>query len=447
MQEWSLVALGDLIDVKHGFAFKGEFFRDAPPGDVLLTPGNFAIGGGFQFSKLKYYDGPSAPGYVLEVGDLLVTMTDLSKAGDTLGYPATVPQDDMTYLHNQRLGKVMLTSDRVSKNFVYWLMRTDGYRAEILASCTGSTVKHTSPGRIRSFKFLLPSRAEQELICLVLGSLDDKIELNRRMNETLEAMAQAIFRDWFIDFGPTRRKIDGATDPVEIMGGLVAEPERARELASLFPGCIGGNGLPEGWDVEPLLDQAQWINGAAYKNMHFSDAADALPVVKIAELKGGVTASTKRTASDLGERYRISNGDLLFSWSGNPDTSIDAFIWTGGKAWLNQHIFAVRQNGRLSRSSLYILLKWLNPQFAEIARNKQTTGLGHVTKEDMRRLLVCVAPRAVEAAFGHLTEPMIELLISRLFENNALAATRDFLLPKLMSGEIRLEDARAQVAA
>ena len=81
-----------------------------------------------------------------------------------------------------------------------------------------------------------------------LGSLDDKIELNRRMNETLEAMAQAIFRDWFVDFGPTRRKIEGATDPVEIMGGLVTDPERAsQQMADMFPASFGDNGLPEGW--------------------------------------------------------------------------------------------------------------------------------------------------------------------------------------------------------
>lgn len=192
MSSWSPTVLGDLIDVKHGYAFKGEFFRDRPPGDVLLTPGNFAIGGGFQFGKVKYYDGPQMPEFVLSSGDLLITMTDLSKAGDTLGYPAIVPDDESTYLHNQRLGKVLFKDPTVSRDFIYWLLRTHAYRNEILASATGSTVKHTSPKRIQAYKFRLPPRSEREWITSVLNCLDDKIELNRRMNEALEAMAQAI---------------------------------------------------------------------------------------------------------------------------------------------------------------------------------------------------------------------------------------------------------------
>lgn len=369
-----------------------------------------------------------------EIGDVLVT-----KDG-TLGRIAVVGRKGICV--NQSVA-VLRPGKTIRPRFLKYLLEAPHNFARMLGDADGSTIKHIYVSRLAKMAVRVPNLSAQDAIVEILGSLDDKIELNRRMNETLEAMAQAIFRDWFVDFGPTRRKIDGATDPVEVMGGLVAEPERARELAELFPSSIGESGLPEGWEAEPLLDQAQWVNGAAYKNMHFSDAANALPVVKIAELKSGVTASTRRTNSELGERYRISDGELLFSWSGNPDTSIDAFIWTGGQAWLNQHIFAVRYNGKLSRSSLYILLKWLNPRFAEMARNKQTTGLGHVTKEDMRRLLVCVAPRDVEAAFANLAEPMIELLISRLFENNSLAATRDFLLPRLMSGEIRLGDARA----
>ncbi|CAK03043.1 MULTISPECIES: restriction endonuclease subunit S [Rhizobium] len=300
---------------------------------------------------------------------------------------------------------------------------------------------------LTKFPIPYPARQGREQIIGMLGSLDDKIELNRKMNETLEAIAQAIFRDWFVEFGPTRRKQDGATDPITIMGGLVQDTERAQALADLFPATLGDDSLPEGWESKSLLEQANWINGAAFKNMHFSDAPDALPVVKIAELKNGVTSGTKFTNTALGERYRISDGELLFSWSGNPDTSIDAFVWIGGNAWLNQHIFAVRENGVRSKAALYVLLKALMPQFAELARNKQTTGLGHVTKEDMKRLEIAVAPGPVETAFEAVITPLVDLLVSRLFENRTLAATRDLLLPKLMSGEIRLSGAEGVIEA
>src|SRR5271168_1917305 len=107
--DWIPTRLGDLIEIRHGFAFAGEYFRESPPGDVLLTPGNFAVGGGFKDDKHKYYVGPVPEDFVLSEGDLLVTMTDLSKGADTLGYSATVPAaKGFRFLHNQRLGKVLI---------------------------------------------------------------------------------------------------------------------------------------------------------------------------------------------------------------------------------------------------------------------------------------------------------------------------------------------------
>ena len=160
-----------------------------------------------------------------------------------------------------------------------------------------------------------------------------------------------------------------------------------------------------------------------------------------------MTAQTKFTNTDLGDRYRISDGEMLFSWSGNPDTSIDTFFWIGGPAWLNQHIFAVRENGRKQPAYLYTLLKSLNPTFAELARNKQTTGLGHVTKEDLRRLQIVVPPLSVENEFNRIVEPILQRIRGALFEIRTLIATRDLLLPKLMSGEIQLHDAEKALEA
>ncbi len=179
-QSWTPVTLGDLIDIKHGFAFDGDYFRDEPPGDILLTPGNFAIGGGFKGDKFKYYSGPVLEDFVLDAGDLLVTMTDLSKAADTLGFPALVPSSHGSrFLHNQRLGKVLLRPNApTTKAFLYYSLCSQGYRNEILASATGTTVKHTSPGRIRAYRFCLPPIEEQEAIADILSHLDAKIDLN-----------------------------------------------------------------------------------------------------------------------------------------------------------------------------------------------------------------------------------------------------------------------------
>ena len=190
---WEKVTLGDLVDITHGVAFKGEYFKDEPPGDLLLTPGNFAIGGGFKADKLKYYGGPVPEEFILNRGDLLVTMTDLSKAADTLGCPALVPipSTNARFLHNQRLGRVLIKSETLLvKKFLYYLLQTRSYRNEILASATGTTVKHTSPARIKAFQYLLPPLHEQKTIAHILGTLDDKIELNQQTNQTLEAIAR-----------------------------------------------------------------------------------------------------------------------------------------------------------------------------------------------------------------------------------------------------------------
>jgi type I restriction enzyme S subunit len=168
------VILDDLIEIKHGYAFKGQFFTDSPTENILLTPGNFSIGGGFKDDKIVYYEGPVSKDFILSPEDLIVTMTDLSKMGDTLGYPAVVPSNPkFRYLHNQRLGKIIIKDhNRLYELFLYYLLSSNEYRQEILASATGSTVRHTSPGRIKSFKFYLPPFKDQQKIASILLQVD-----------------------------------------------------------------------------------------------------------------------------------------------------------------------------------------------------------------------------------------------------------------------------------
>ncbi len=344
---------------------------------------------------------------------------------------------------------IVMRAKRASdEDFVYYLSRLPAFRAFAIQQMVGTSGRQrVSWQSLVDFEIDDLDIAQRQSAGQVLSALDDKIELNRRLNKTLEAMAQAIYRDWLVDFGPVRRKMAGVTDPVEIMGGLIPDPTRATELEALFPTDFDGSDLPRGWDEEPVIEQSNWVNGAAYKKMHFVAPGEGLPVIKIAELKAGVTSTTGFTNTDLGSRYRIDDGELLFSWSGNPDTSIDTFIWTGGPAWLNQHIFAVRPNGSRTIGFLFAMLKYLNPQFAEIARDKQTTGLGHVTKEDLKRLRVVVPTKAVEAAFDNLMTPIFQKLQATQLENRTLAETRDYLLPRLISGKLRVGDAALEIAA
>ncbi len=153
------VQLNKFLKIKHGYAFDGEFFSDTFTSRVLVSPGNFKIGGGFQNNKPKYYseNADYNSDFVLTDGALVVTMTDLSKNGDTLGYPAIIPKDDTTiFLHNQRIGLVNFITTDLPKAFIYFLMCSTDYRNYVLATASGTTVRHTSPDKISQYGFLMP---------------------------------------------------------------------------------------------------------------------------------------------------------------------------------------------------------------------------------------------------------------------------------------------------
>ncbi len=156
---WKRLELRNIIDVTHGYAFKGEYFAEEPTSRVLTTPGNFKVGGGIKLNKLKFYseEGPLDSSYALAPMDLILTMTDLSQEGDTLGFPAFVPRlNGLTFLHNQRLGKVIPRGQSFPKYFLYCLFCDERYRHHVVGAATGTSVKHTSPKRILSHTATLP---------------------------------------------------------------------------------------------------------------------------------------------------------------------------------------------------------------------------------------------------------------------------------------------------
>jgi type I restriction enzyme, S subunit len=361
----------------------------------------------------------------VESGDVLLNIT-----GDSVARACQVPIDVLPARVNQHVAIIRPDPAKLHARFLRFLLVSPAMQAHMLAlASAGATRNALTKGMIEALVLPALSLKDQQRIADLLGALEDKLDLNRRTNGTLEATARAVFKDWFVDFGPTRAQAEGRI------------PYLISELWRLFPRALDCEGKPNGWQRRPLYDIAEFTNGAAYKDMDFSPGREGLPVIKIAELKSGVTSTTRFTAKHLGERYRIEQQEILFSWSGNPDTSIDTFIWAGGPAWLNQHIFRVRENGKAKRAMIYFQLKELKPVFAEIARNKQTTGLGHVTTADMKRLLVGEPPSEVTNAFEGFGAPILEKLFSNLLENHTLSRLRDLLLPGLISGEVHLKDA------
>ena len=442
------MTLGDLIDIKHGFAFKGASIHDEPQGDVLLTPGNFAIGGGFKEDRFKYYDGSVPEEFVLDEGDLLVTMTDLSKQSDTLGYPALVPAsaDGRRYLHNQRLGKALPKGNgEICTRYLYYVMCTDDYRHEVLASATGTTVKHTSPDRIRKFRFMLPPLAEQEAIAHVLGTLDDKIELNRRINETLEEMARALFKSWFVNFDPVRSKMEGRWRRGESLPGLPAD------LYDLFPNRLVDSELgevPEGWEVKTIEDIAVRVAmgpfGSSIKVSTFVESG--IPVISGQHLKGTLLEDSDHRfiTEDHAERLAKANvqrGDIVFTHAGNigqvayiPETSrYERYV-------ISQRQFYLRCN--TSEISPLFVLHFFQAQEGQhqLLANASSTGVPSIARPVtyLRSIYLCLPPPALWSTFHNIVNGFYVLVGKRAAENRALVAQRDVLLPKLVSGVVEV---------
>ena len=182
-----MATLGDYISIKHGYAFKGDGITTEDNGVVLVTPGNFAIGGGFKEGKCKFFTDDYPSDFVLSPDDLIVTMTDLSKEMDTLGYSALIPETNRVYLHNQRIGLISINRDDLDKHYLYWFMRTRNYQRTIAGGASGTTVHHTSPGRICEVEVDFPVISTQKKIADILDNIEEKIKNNNDINDNLAA--------------------------------------------------------------------------------------------------------------------------------------------------------------------------------------------------------------------------------------------------------------------
>lgn len=231
--------LGDIIEIKHGYAFSGDHIIEEDNNVVLVTPGNFRIGGGFQEKKCKFFNGDLPSDYILNEGDFIVTMTDLSKTIDTLGYSAIVPKSkNRIYLHNQRIGLVHFKNDICDRGYIYWLMRTRDYQRTIANTSTGSTVHHTSPSKIYDYEFETPDKAAQHRVASILFHYDSLIENYQKQIKLLEESAQHLYKEWFVDLrfpGHENTKIlDGVPEGWEKkkVGNLISKVLRTKQVSA-----------------------------------------------------------------------------------------------------------------------------------------------------------------------------------------------------------------------
>lgn len=431
--KWHKVRLSEYIVFLHGFAFKGEFFNEDFRGDILVTPGNFNIGGGFKDSKFKYYDGPEAAGFFLGEGDLVVSMTDLSKAGDTLGAPAIIPKqkDGKRFLHNQRIGKASILNESIDDDFLYFLLRGEEFHRHVLASATGSTVRHTSPGRMGEYIFSIPPLPIQRQIASILSAFDDKIELNRQMNRTLEQMARALFKSWFVDFDPVRAKMRG-----EQPAGMDAE------TAALFPDRlveVEGKEVPEGWELRTIGD-------LAIQTKEQINPADQ-PEAMFAHFSIPAFDANNQPALELGieiksNKFIVPNGVILVSKL-NP--SIPRIWDTDAIEDADLSVCSTEFIPLLPRHPVFypfLLLTLKSETFSKsLADQASGTSNSHqrVKPADILNAPAVSPIGSVIAAFGGLTISILESMKYSLRESAQLVSTRDALLPRLLAGEVDLQ--------
>jgi type I restriction enzyme S subunit len=410
-QSWPIVRLGDLLQIKHGFAFKGEFFEGA--GDQLvLTPGNFKIGGGLQVrnGKERYYSDIFPSEFALDPGDLLIAMTDLTQGAPILGSPVVIPPDGR-FLHNQRLGKIVrLDESRLDPTYAYYLFVWDGVRAQLRATATGATVRHTAPRRIYSVEVALPPLPIQRKIAVVLSAYDDLIENNERRIKILEEMAQRIYREWFVDF-----RYPG------------------HESVPLVESELGP--VPEGWTVRPLGEMVHDVRDSI-KAGPVTAARPYVPIdcinarsLALVDWKPGLEA-----ASSL---LTFNRGDILFGAMRPYFHKVALAPWTG----TTRTTCFVLRVPRASDYSFAVMTLFDDRTIEYATSHSSGTTIPYARwKGSLATKLVAVPDARAMARFDAAIQPIMHLLTDAGARLGNLRETYDLLLPRLVSGEINVAD-------
>lgn len=272
-----------------------------------------------------------------------------------------------------------------NEKFIYYLLKS----LDFSSFNAGAAVPTLNRNHLSALKVIIPERNIQDKIASILGTIDEKIELNRQMSETLEQMGQALFRHYFID-----------------------NPEA------------------EKWEEKSLDSIANFLNGLAMQKYPKVDGEATLPVIKIREMTSGITDNTDIASADIPEKYIVHNGDLLFSWSG----TLLLKFWSEGEGALNQHLFKV-DSENYPEWLYYHWTKHHLDEFIRIAKSKATT-MGHIQRKHLSQAKVKIPNGNLLEKIGNEMQPLIDQQNENSQQIQTLTSLRDTLLPKLISGEV-----------
>ena len=416
MSKWPISSLKGLIQIKHGYPFKSEFFSAQKTKYIVLTPGNFYEEGGFkrQEGKEKFYTGEVLEDYLHKKGDLIVAMTE--QAAGLLGSCARVLESGI-YLHNQRLGLITTDPKKILKDYLYHLFKTKTVREQIRLTSSGSKVKHTSPERIYEVKVPLPDVNEQQKIVNLLDALEDKVELNKRIKIELDDMAKTLYDYWFVQFDFP----DSNGNPYKTSGGKMVYNSNLKR------------NIPKGWEdckLEKII------------NIHDSKRVP-LSAKQRDLIKGNIpyygATSIMGYVNDYifdGEYVLLAEDGSVMDMNGFP---VLQYIY--GKTWVNNHAHVLEASSGFSNPLLHLCLKKI-PVINMMSGSIQKK----INQDNLRNTPILLPPIHILEAINPILKCIYEKLIEIQKENVCLDKLRNWLLPMLMNGQISIRDAEEHLA-
>ena len=373
----------------------------------------------------------------LRADDVLITVVG------SVGRVAVVPSELAGWNIARAVALIRPRSTALARWIAHFLRSPIAqHRMGIAANTTVQTTVNLKD--LREMRIPMPPELIRRGISELLGALDDRIDLLGQTNTTLEAIAQALFKSWFVDFDLVHAKAEGRVPEVAAHGRADAAKGRIpiaamdAATAALFPSEFEESELgliPKGWKARSLDSIATYLNGLALQKFPAESESEFLPVIKIAQLRAGNTAGSDRASGNLKPEYVVHDGDVLFSWSG----SLEVEFWCGGDGALNQHLFKVTSD-EVPKWFYYLATRIHLPEFRRVAAGKATT-MGHIQRKHLAQAKVAVPPPRVLAAATEIIEPLLERRISNSLQMRELAQLRDALLPRLISGKLRLPEA------
>ena len=413
MVKWRDCKLGDLLEVKHGFAFLGEHFGSTGT-HVVLTPGNFLEEGGFKerADKAKWYRGPIPEDYVLNEGDLIVAMTE--QAEGLLGSSAIIPRSGV-YLHNQRLGLVRIRDlEQADQHFIYYLFNTKPVRQQIRGSASGTKIRHTAPSRIADVKVSVPPLPIQRRIAGILSAYDELIENSQQRIKILESMARGLYREWLVHF-----RFPG------------------HESVPRVPSPLGE--IPKGWEVKTFGDLYNTSSGGtpSRKRPEYFEGG-SIDWVKSQELLDKfILCTEERITPDA-----IANSSakvfppntVLVALYG---ATIGMLAIIAREAATNQACCAVLpKSSAYGREFAFLTLLTNRERIIGLRLGAAQQNISQV----LLRNFECIKPpTAIATQFAEHVSPLFDGILNLQLHIQNLRRTRDLLLPRLLSGQIKLD--------